>query len=104
MAKEAIFMLDSNGNPIPVMKLSSPVSIDGTEASARSEAIDGELVRIFAKSGTGDYITFMVGGSDVEADDDSHPIAVGGEMWYPIEPGQQIAIYGGEASIAVAGV
>lgn len=91
---------DDNGQAIQAMSLSGSHDIDGTSVSAVSSVIDGTLVRICATNGD---IRFMVG---------RNPVAVAGsnflgdhqEIWMPCNEGDQVAILGGKANIATAGV
>ena len=96
--------LDGNSNPMPIVALLSPATVDG---SAPEEAHTGALtggangsgiVRIFASTAC----RFLVG-VNAEAAATDHPIAEGGEIWYPFVTGERVSIYGGIAVVAVAG-
>lgn len=99
-AKQNLFPLDNNGNPVPCMKLSSPEDIDGTEGHQESTPISGNMVRICAINGD---IRFLVG-DGVEAGEASHFLADKQEIWMPCDTGDVVSVYGGEANVATAGV
>ena len=92
-------LLDENGNPIPVMPLGDSQDVDGTAASAQSEVIDGDIVRICAVSAD---IRFLLG-ADPTALATSHFLAQGAEIWMPIRKGHRVAVIGGVANIGTIG-
>jgi hypothetical protein len=97
-------ILDANGHPTQVMQLNDPQVVDGTSASAQSTAIVARMVRIFAITGdTNDQIQFLIGDNPT-ALATSHPLSKGSDIYQPIMSGQKVAILGGKASIATAGV
>ena len=107
MAVEIIMNMptDGSGNSMMALPLLAPVDLDG---SAPAEAHTGVLTggtkgtgiaRIVAVTGA---IRFLVG-VDAEADGADHPLAEGAEIWYPFSTGERVSIYGGIASVAVAG-
>jgi len=100
MALKNQMPVDANGNPIQVMKLGTAADVDGTSASAQSAALSGNLVRIVA---TDADIRFLIG-TDPTALTTSHFLPVGAEIWMPINVGDKVAVLGGIANIAVAGV
>lgn len=90
---------DNNGNAIQILALSSPQDIDGTAASAQSAPINSDICRICA---FGD-IRFLIGDNPT-ALVTSHFLGDHQEIWLPITPGHKVAIIGGKANIATAGV
>ena len=98
--KKLVLVRDANGAAIQAIALSAPHNVDGSSASAQSDAIDGELVRICAYDGD---CRFLIG-ADPEASVTSHFLAEKSEIWVPITVGHKVAIYGGKANIATAGV
>jgi hypothetical protein len=88
-------LLDKNGNPTQIMELKSPHDVDGTSASAQSDAIEGDVVRIFAVSGT---VRWLIGANPT-ALATSHALGEGQEIYQPIGRGQKVAILGGVANI-----
>lgn len=99
-----IMPIDANGSPIPVLPLLAPATVDGSApAEAHTGALTGGangsgVVRIFATTAC----RFLVGVA-AEAAATSHPLAEGGEIWYPFATGERVSIYGGVAVVAVAG-
>lgn len=96
--------LDANGSPMPVLRLLAPATVDGSApAEAHTGALTGGdqgtgVVRIFATSAC----RFLVGVA-AEAAATDHPLAEGGEIWYPFKTGERVSIYGGIAVVAIAG-
>lgn len=99
-AKRKLMPKDDNGKAIQAMKLNDSEDIDGTLISAVSSAINGTLVRICAIDGD---IRFEVGATPV-AVVDSNFLGDHQEIWVPCNEGDQVAILGGKANIATAGV
>ena len=97
--------VDGNGNAIQALPLQAPVDVDGSApAEAHTAALTGGLsgkgiVRIAAVTA----LRFLVGVA-AEASATSHNLPEGGEIWCPFVTGQRVSVYGGIASIAVAGV
>lgn len=85
--------------PVSVVQLSDPQDIDGAAASAQSDAVDGEVIRIVAVNAD---IRFVIGDNPV-ALTTSHYLALGSEIYLPIKPGQKVAVLGGTAHIATCG-
>ena len=83
-------------NPIPVLGLIDPHDVDGTSASAQSNALTGIIVRIVATSGD---IRFLVGASPT-ATATSNFLSDHDEIAIPCKLGDKVAIYGGVANIA----
>lgn len=100
MSKSLELSRDVNGAVIQVTALNDPQDVDGSSASAQSSAIDGKLVRICAVSGD---IRFLIGSNPV-ALTTSHFLAEKSEIWVPITVGYKVAILGGVANIATAGL
>lgn len=100
MSKKLVLVRDSTGAPIQAIALSAPHNVDGSAASAQSDAIDGDLVRICAYEGD---CRFLIG-ADPVALTTSHFLAEKSEIWVPIKAGHKVAILGGKACIATAGV
>ena len=90
---------DVDRKAIPAMSLYDPHDVDGSQASAQSDAIDGYIVRIAAQ---GADIRFLIGANPT-ALATSNFLASNQEIWMPITPGQKVAILGGKANIATAG-
>jgi len=99
MSKKRRLLLDELGNPIQIMSLSSSHDVDGTSASAQSEVIDGDIVRISAVNAD---IRFLIGQNPV-ALSTSHYLALGCSIEQPIAKGNRVAILGGIANIATVG-
>lgn len=91
-------LLDETGNPIQIMSLIASEDVDGSEASAQSSAIEGDVVRICAVSAD---IRFLIG-ADPTALATSHFLPQGAEIWMPIGSGHKVAVLGGVANIGTA--
>lgn len=96
--------MDGNGNAMQALPLQAPVEVDG---SAPAEAHTGALTG--GASGTGivrisavTALRFLVGLAAV-ASATSHNLPEGGEIWMPFNTGDRVSVYGGIASVAVAG-
>lgn len=100
MAKKNVLARDANGSPMNMMPLSDGHDVDGSVASAQSNAIQGESVRILALDAT---IRFLIG-DDPAALATSPALPAGSWEYLPIKPGQKVAILGGKANISTAGV
>ena len=100
MAKRKLMPKDDHGQAIPIMVLSGSHDVDGTSASVQSSVIDGEIVRICA---IGSDIRFLTG-VDPVAVATSNFLSANAEIWYPVKIGDRVAILGGIANIATAGV
>ena len=104
---EVIFNMpiDGNDNPIQALPLQAPAEVDGSApAEAHTAALTGGLngkgiVRISAVTA----LRFLVGAA-VAANATSHNLPEGGEIWLPFKTGDIVSVYGGIASVAVAGV
>lgn len=90
---------DQNGNTIPIVALKEPHDVDGSVASAQSQPIDGDFVKITAK---GSDITWLIG-TNPEALQTSNWLGWGDYIYQPIERGQKVAVFGGLANIATVG-
>ena len=100
MAKKNFLPLDTNANPVPLMKLSASEDIDGSIAHDESTAIDGNTVRIVAIDGD---IRFLIG-ADPEALETSHFLGDHQEIYQPCNVGDKVSVLGGPANIATGGV
>ena len=100
MTKRAYLPVDTGQKPIPIMQLSTPQSIDGTNIHAESNAINGYVVRIVASTGP---IRFLVGAA-VVALTTSHYLADQQEIYLPCLPTDIVSVLGGVASISTCGV
>lgn len=89
-------ILDKNGNATQIIALSAPHDVDGSLSSQQSNAINGDIVRIFAVSGT---VRFLVG-SNPTALASSHALAEGQDIYQPIAKGDKVAVLGGIANIS----
>jgi len=98
--KKLLMPTDANNNPFPVMELSASHDIDGTSASAQSNAIDGWLVRIHSV----DNALRVLVGDDPTALDTSILVPALEGIYLPIKPGQKVAVKGGKANICTCGV
>lgn len=104
---EVIFNMpvDGNGNAIQALPLQAPAEVDGSApAEAHTAALTGGsngkgIVRISAVTA----LRFLVGAA-AEADDESHNLGEGSEIWMPFKTGDRVSVYGGIASVAVAGI
>lgn len=90
---------DANGRTMDLVALSDPHDVNGTGASAVSNAIDGKVVRISAISAD---LRFLIGLNPV-ALSTSHFLGDHKEIWMPITPGHKVAVIGGIANIGTAG-
>jgi hypothetical protein len=81
MAKKNVLARDANGSPMNMMP-------------------QGESVRILALDAT---IRFLIG-DDPTAVATSPALPAGSWEYFPIKPGQKVAILGGKANISTAGV
>jgi len=100
MAKKLYMPKDADRKAIPVMALSASHDVDGTGASAQSNAIDGWIVRILSL----DNILRVAIGSNPTALATSLAIPALGEIYLPIQPAEKVAILGGKANICTVGV
>lgn len=100
MSKKKALLKDVTGSAIQIMELSSPHDVDGTTASAQSNAIDGEIVRICALDTD---IRWLIASNPI-ALTTSHYLGQGKEIYQPIEVGYKVAVLGGKANISTAGV
>ena len=100
MAKKVYLPVDSNQKPLGIIQLNDPHDIDGSASSVQSNAIDGKVVRICATDGA---IRFLIG-TDPTALTTSHFLADQQEIWMPCDEGDKVAVLGGPANIATAGV
>jgi len=97
--------VDGNGNSLQALPLQAPVDVDGSApGEAHTAALTGGLngkgiVRISAVTA----LRFLVGAA-VEAGATSHNLPEGGEIWMPFLTGDIVSVYGGIASVAVAGI
>jgi hypothetical protein len=82
------------------MDLSASHDVDGTSASAQSNAIEGEAVRILSL----DNILRIAIGDNPTATDTSIAIPALDERILPIKTGQKVAVKGGKANICTVGV
>jgi len=91
---------DDDRQPMPLMKLAFPHDIDGTSNSAQSNAINGYVVRIVSL----DNLLRIAIGTNPTADLTNEIVVPAlGELYLPIEPGQKVAVRGGQANISTAG-
>jgi hypothetical protein len=100
-------MTDKNGQPIPVMPLSSPQVVDGTAQSTLSTVINGSLIRIASEDNSLHVLTgpASTAGTPLAVTATTGIfIAALGELWLPIADGQVVAVLGGKANICIAGV
>jgi len=100
MAKKLYMPKDADRKAIPVMALSASHDVDGTGASAQSNAIDGWIVRIASV----DNALRVAIGSNPTAGAADILVPALGEMYLPIQPGQKVAVLGGKANICTVGV
>lgn len=91
---------DANGNILPLVPLNDSHDVNGSSASAQSNAIQGNCVRI---QSLGNVIRFRIG-ENPEAEANDPAIGTNAEYWAPITPGHKVAIIGGEANITTPGV
>jgi len=98
--KKLLMPKDGDRMPVPVMDLSSSHDVDGTSASAQSNAIDGWVVRICSV----DNALRVLIGADPTALDTSILVPALGEIYLPIKPGQKVAVKGGKANVCTCGV
>lgn len=98
--KKLLMPYDANNRPVPVMALSESHDVDGTAASAQSDAIDGLIVRI---ASVDNALRVAIGENPVATTTDILVPALG-EIYLPIESGQKVAVLGGKANICTAGV
>lgn len=96
---ELYMLKDTDGDAIPIMDLSSSHDVDGTDASAPSNAIQGYAVRIVSI----DNALRVAKGANPIAAADGILIQAAGELWLPIVPGQKVAVLGGRANICTVG-
>ena len=100
MAKKLYMPKDADRKAIPVMALSASHDVDGTGASAQSNAIDGWIVRITSV----DNALRVAIGSNPTAVATSILVPALGEIYLPIKPGEKVAVIGGKANICTCGV
>lgn len=98
--------VDSNGNPVPVLGIGGKgVEIDGTSASAKSDALTAGVYRICPSSATADGVTYTAGADTVaaplEAEATDTYLAVGAIETIFVENGHKIAVLGGKLSVTL---
>jgi len=91
---------DDNGSPMGLMKLAFPHDIDGTSQSVQSNAINGYVVRIVSLD---NILRVKIGTNPTAAATSEITVPALGEIYLPIEPGQKVAVRGGQANISTAG-
>lgn len=89
---------DRNNIPIPVTRLGENVNIDGTSAAALSGVISADTPTI-VRLACAEAIYFAVGEDPEVADGDG--IILIGEISFYLPAGEQVSVFGGEASLTV---
>jgi hypothetical protein len=100
MSRKISLIRGSNQEILQMIQLNDPQNVDGTNGSVQSTAIDGKMVRIVATNGA---IHFLIG-SNPTALTTSHYLADQQEIYQPCNIGDLVAVLGGTANIATAGV
>jgi len=95
---EITFPSDQDGRPIQVVGLKDSHDVDGTLASAKSNAIAGKIVRVVS---TDNSLRVEVG-EDPTATNTSIYIPAMSELWLPITSGHKVAVLGGIANVCTA--
>ncbi len=89
---------DNNNNVMPITRLGDNINLDGSSAHDLSgviSATDGSVVRLACA----EPIYFAVGEEPEAADGDG--IILIGEISFYLPAGEQVSVYGGEASLTV---
>lgn len=90
---------DDDLKPMPLMKLAFPHDVDGTSDSTQSKAINGYVVRIVSLD---NLLRIKIGANPTAGTTNDAAVPALGEIYLPIEPGQKVAVRGGQANIATA--
>jgi hypothetical protein len=98
-------LFDANGRSISVIPLSDPQDVDGTaESTVCENPIDGQMVRIKSLDNT---LRIAVGPSSEETPlvvaDDGIAISEKEGLFLPCNPGDYVAVKGGQANISTCG-
>lgn len=100
--------VDQNGNPVPVLAIAAKgFVVDGSSASALSDALPCGVYRICPSSATADGVCYTVGEdtveSPLEAETTDTYLAVGAIETIFVPNGQKIAVLGGILSVTMLG-
>lgn len=96
--------VDANGNPVPVLAIGGKgIVIDGSSASALSDALAAGVYRLCPSEATADGVNYTVGEDTVEAPLEAEAtdtyLAVGAIETIFVENGHKIAVLGGKISV-----
>jgi hypothetical protein len=92
--------LDSNGDTTPIIPLNDIQSVNGTNASVQSLAINGVAVRIVATTGP---VYFLIGANPTASATAGIYLADQQEIYQPCNLNDVVAIFGGVAQISTVG-
>lgn len=95
---------DDNGNPVPVLAIGGKgIVIDGTSATAKSDALAAGVYRLCPSDATADGVTYTAGADSeedpLEAEATDTYLAVGVIEPIFVENGHKIAVLGGKMSV-----